>query len=99
MGHPLESRLTRLAGRRKRVNLSLGGPMIRQRKGFLPTLLVALAIQLALALAEMRSPQLEAIEQEAAQLWQRSQRASPAEQAQIEQRAGQLLQQLQQLGR
>jgi hypothetical protein len=45
-----------------------------------------------------RSPQLEAIEQEAAQLFQRSQRA-PAERAQIEQRAGQLLQQLQQMGR
>ena len=45
------------------------------------------------------SPQLDAIQQEAAQLFERSKRASSAEQAQIEQRAGQLLQQLQQLGR
>jgi hypothetical protein len=43
--------------------------------------------------------QLEAIQEEAAQLFERSKRASPAEQAQIEQRAGQLLQQLHQLGR
>lgn len=45
------------------------------------------------------SPQLDAIQEEAAQLHERSKRASPAEQAQIEQRAGQLLQQLQQMGR
>ncbi len=46
-----------------------------------------------------RSTQLEVIQQEAAQLFPRSKTASPAEQAQIEQRAGQLLQQLQQSGR
>ena len=45
------------------------------------------------------SLQLEAIQEEAAQLFERSKRASPAEQAQIEQRAAQLLQQLQQMGR
>jgi len=46
-----------------------------------------------------RLRQVAAIEQEAAQLFQRSQRAAPGERAQIEQRAGQLLQQLQQMGR
>jgi hypothetical protein len=51
------------------------------------------------ARATPQARQVEAIEQEAAQLFQRSQRAAPAERAQIEQRAGQLLQQLQQLGR
>ena len=49
--------------------------------------------------ATPQARQLEAIQEEAAQLYERSKRASPAEQAQIEQRAGQLLQQLQQLGR
>ncbi len=48
-------------------------------------------------LARLR--QVAAIQQEAAQLSQHSKTASPAERAQIEQRAGQLLQQLQQLGR
>jgi hypothetical protein len=43
--------------------------------------------------------QLDAIQEEAAQLFQRSKTAPPGEQAQIEQRAGQLLQQLQQLDR
>ena len=54
-----------------------------------------------LTLFRERNTQAAAIEQEAAQLWQRSQRAAPAERAQIEQRAGQLLhlQQLQQMGR
>ncbi|MCI0408695.1 MAG: hypothetical protein L0191_09055, partial [Acidobacteria bacterium] len=46
-----------------------------------------------------RSTQREVIQQEAAQLFQRSKTASPAEQVQIEQRAAQLLQQLQQVGR
>jgi len=52
-----------------------------------------------LSLAPAVSAQREVIQQEAAQLFQRSKTASPAEQAQIEQRAAQLLQQLQQLGR
>jgi hypothetical protein len=43
--------------------------------------------------------QLEAIQGEAAQLYERSKHASPSEQAQIDQRARQLLQQLQQMGR
>jgi hypothetical protein len=46
-----------------------------------------------------RAAQLDAIEQEAGQLFHRSKTASPAERGQIEQRAGQLLQQLQQVGR
>jgi hypothetical protein len=50
--------------------------------------------RLSQAAGSPRSPQLEAIEQEAAQLWQRAERASPAERARIEQRAAQLLQQL-----
>lgn len=41
------------------------------------------------------SQQLKSIEVEAARLHERSTRASPAEKAQIEQRANQLLQQLQ----
>jgi hypothetical protein len=41
--------------------------------------------------------QFEAIQKEAAQLYERSKRASPTEQAQIEQRARQLLQQLSQV--
>jgi hypothetical protein len=54
----------------------------------------------AKAMAEFgRLRQVAAIEQEAAQLFQRSKTAAPAERAQIDQRAAQLLQQLQQLGR
>jgi hypothetical protein len=45
------------------------------------------------------SAQLEVIQREAVQLFQRSKTASPAEQWRIDQRAGQLLQQLQQMGR
>ena len=48
-------------------------------------------------LNQTNSQQLKAIEVEAAQLQERSKRASPAEKAQIEQRANQLLQQLQRL--
>jgi len=55
--------------------------------------------RLALVSATPQARQLEAIQQEAAQLLQRSKTASPAERAQIEHRAGQLLQQLQQMGR
>jgi len=51
------------------------------------------------ARATPQARQVDAIEQEAAQLFERSKRASPADRAQIEQRASQLLQQLQQLGR
>lgn len=46
-------------------------------------------------LSQADSRQLKAIEVEAAQLYERSKRASSAEKAQIEQRANQLLQQLQ----
>ena len=46
-------------------------------------------------LSQADSQQLKAIEVEAAQLQERSKRASPAEKAHIEQRANQLLQQLQ----
>jgi len=58
----------------------------------------------AKAMAEVarlaQSVRLQAIQQEAAQLWQRSQGTlSPAQRVQDEQRAGQLLQQLQQMGR
>jgi hypothetical protein len=45
--------------------------------------------------SQAHSPQLKAIEVEAAQLQERSKRASPAEKARIEQRANQLLQQVQ----
>jgi hypothetical protein len=45
--------------------------------------------------SQAEARQLKAIETEAAQLYKRSERASPAEKAQIEQRASQLLQQLQ----
>jgi hypothetical protein len=45
--------------------------------------------------SQAEARQLKAIEAEAAQLYKRSERASPAEKAQIEQRASQLLQQLQ----
>jgi hypothetical protein len=51
------------------------------------------------AAATPQARQLEAIQEEAAQLAARSKSASPAEQAQIEQRARQLLQQLPQVGR
>jgi hypothetical protein len=47
--------------------------------------------------SEAHSPQLKAIEVEAVQLQERSKRASPAEKARIEQRASQLLQQVQEL--
>lgn len=50
-------------------------------------------------LSRANSQQLKAIEAEAAQLQERSKRASPAEKGQIEQRAEQLLQQLQSLER
>jgi hypothetical protein len=54
----------------------------------------------AKAMAEVaRLRQVAAIEEEGAKLWQRAQRAAPAERAQIEQRARQLLQQFQQIGR
>src|SRR5262249_8388501 len=46
--------------------------------------------------APPQAPQFEAIRKEAMQLYERSKRASPTEQAEIEQRAHQLLQQLQQ---
>ena len=48
--------------------------------------------------APAQSPQLDAIRREAGQLLERSKTASPAERAQIEQRAAQLIQQLQQMG-
>ena len=48
-------------------------------------------------LSQADSQQLKAIEVEAAQLQERSKRASPAEKAHIEQRANQLLQQLQRM--
>jgi hypothetical protein len=48
--------------------------------------------------APAQSPQLDAIRREAGQLLERSKTASPAERAQIDQRAAQLLQQLQQMG-
>jgi len=44
--------------------------------------------------APAQAPQREAIQREAAQLYQRSKTASPAEKAQIEKRAGELLRQL-----
>jgi DMSO/TMAO reductase YedYZ molybdopterin-dependent catalytic subunit len=50
------------------------------------------------AAATLQVRQLEAIQKEAAKLYERSKRASPAEQAQIEQRALQLLEQLSQMG-
>jgi len=50
------------------------------------------------AAATPQARQLEAIKEEAAQLYERSKHASPAEQAQIEQRARQLLQQLPHMG-
>lgn len=57
-------------------------------------------LQNAKAMADFgRLGQVAAMEQEAAQLFQRSKTASPAEQVQIEQRAALLLQQLQQVGR
>ena len=48
--------------------------------------------------APAQSPQLDAIRREAGQLLERSKTASPAERVQIEQRAAQLRQQLQQMG-
>lgn len=48
--------------------------------------------------APAQSPQLDAIRREAGQLLERSKTASPAERVQIEQRATQILQQLQQMG-
>jgi len=45
--------------------------------------------------SQAHSPQLKAIEVEAAQLQERSKRASPADKARIEERANQLLQQVQ----
>jgi mRNA-degrading endonuclease toxin of MazEF toxin-antitoxin module len=45
-------------------------------------------------LSQAQARQVKAIEVEAAQLQERSRRVSPAEKAQIEQRADQLLQQL-----
>lgn len=51
-----------------------------------------------LSLAPAAPAQREVIQQEAAQLSQRSKTASPADRARIEERAGQLLQQLQQMG-
>jgi hypothetical protein len=47
--------------------------------------------------SQAEARQLKAIEAEAAQLYKRSEGASPAEKAQIEQRASQLLQQLQEM--
>jgi len=51
-----------------------------------------------LSLTPAAPAQREMIQQEAAQLSQRSKTASPAERARIEERAGQLLQQLQRMG-